>query len=622
MQSRCVLVDKNEGKSTAENPLDTKASARIGVPGYADPDVLGIRKDSPTACREAINVLLAISASKGRDKWALLTADLQAAFLNGEFQDKDRVLYCWPPKNGPALPGVQSGSLLPILKGVFGLNDAPRKWCEKIPKVLVEIGFRKQGVCLGLSTLQSPAGILSGVICLHVDDMLGIGDELFDSKLNELDKLVRFGSMKRQKFDHCGRQHEKHAYGEITISMKAYIQNLRKADRTLERTKQLDDELSASESHEFRGINGCLQWATKELLYPFQFVVKVLQRRQGKARVRDLLKANEVIDEIKQHEDFTLTLRVLDLTSCGLIEVSDASLGGVDRFGYPTDQDSKTVKIHSQAGVGIFIGEKRLVSLGARGKFNVLGCDSRTITRVCRPSMAAETRGLGLQVDTMQFYADWLNEILGESAPSSKNLHLKQNAIEWPKMIVTDARDVYDKLSTEKGRLPQQKALTLDIATFREWLVNSSALIRWSADENMIMNGLTQDHKESRQHWTRVLQNGEWSVQRDDTLVREKLASQSKRTRSTKPEQTSTNVHSEELHDESCIVENWTTSRRLNRSESLNRTSMCQCPRFWKRSSTLRQLSTFPSCTSNSSLLLIVVFFFLLWYGALHTVFF
>ena len=71
MQSRFVLVDKNEGKSTAENPLDTKASARIVIPGYADPDVLHIRRGSPTARREAINFLLAISASKGREKWAL-----------------------------------------------------------------------------------------------------------------------------------------------------------------------------------------------------------------------------------------------------------------------------------------------------------------------------------------------------------------------------------------------------------------------------------------------------------------------------------------------------------------------------------------------------------------------
>ena len=271
--------------------------------------------------------------------------------------------------------------------------------------------------------------------------------------------------------------------------MKAYVQNLKKASLTLQRAKHLDEELSATESHEFQGINGCLQWVTKEFLYPFQFVVKVLQRRQGQARMRDLLKANEVIDEIKQYEDFTLTFRVLDLTSCGLIGVSDASLGCVDRFGYPTDQDCKTVKVYSQAGVVIFIGEKPLVPRGARGKFNVLECDSRTITRVFRSSMAAETRGLGLQVDSMHFYGDLLNEVLGASAPFSKRVHLKQSALDWPKMIVTDARDVYDKLSTEKGGLQQQKALTLEIATIREWLVNSDAQIRWTADDNMIMNG-------------------------------------------------------------------------------------------------------------------------------------
>ena len=79
--------------------------------------------------------------------------------------------------------------------------------------------------------------------------MLRTGDDLFESKLEELDELVGFGSMKRHKCYHYGRQYEKHANGEITISVKVYIQNLRKADLTLERRKQLDDELSATESH-------------------------------------------------------------------------------------------------------------------------------------------------------------------------------------------------------------------------------------------------------------------------------------------------------------------------------------------------------------------------------------
>ena len=66
----------------------------------------------------------------------------------------------------------------------------------------------------------------------------------------------------------------------------------------------------------------------------------------------------------------------------------------------------------SSGGMGIFIGEKPVASLGARRTFNGLECDSRTSTRVCRSSMAAETRGLGVQVDSVQFYAELLGEIL------------------------------------------------------------------------------------------------------------------------------------------------------------------------------------------------------------------
>ena len=54
-------------------------------------------------------------------------------------------------------------------------------------------------MCLGLFTLHSPAGVLGGVICPHVDDMLGTRDDLFESRLKELDKLIGFGWMERKK---------------------------------------------------------------------------------------------------------------------------------------------------------------------------------------------------------------------------------------------------------------------------------------------------------------------------------------------------------------------------------------------------------------------------------------
>ena len=59
---------------------------------------------------------------------------------------------------------------------------------------------------------------------------------------------------------------------------------------------------------------------------------------------------------------------------------------------------------------------------------------------------------LGLRVDSMQFHADLLTEILGESAPPSKNLHLKHNAIEWPKMIVDVGRPGMSTISLDREK--------------------------------------------------------------------------------------------------------------------------------------------------------------------------
>ena len=129
-------------------------------------------------------------------------------------------------------------------------------------------------------------------------------------------------------------------------------------------------------------------------------------------------------------------------------------------------------------------------------------------------------------MDSMQFYGDLLTEILGESAPASKNLHFEAKR---DRVVQDDggARDVHDKVSTETYGLPKQNSLALEIATIREWLVNSGAQIRWTADENIIINGPTKDHQESRQRLARLLQEGEWSAQRDATLVLEKKKSES-----------------------------------------------------------------------------------------------
>ena len=121
------------------------------------------------------------------------------------------------------------------------------------------------------------------------------------------------------------------------------------------------------------------------------------------------------------------------------------------------------------------------------------------------------------------------------SASSSKTLHVRQNAIKWPNKIVTDARDVYGKVLTEKGGLTQQKGPDTGNRHDRRMVGHSGAEIRWTADEKMIMNGLTKDHTESRKHLARIMQEGEWSIQQDTAFIRGEPRSGPKRVRKTDP---------------------------------------------------------------------------------------
>ena len=80
---------------------------------------------------------------------------------------------------------------------------------EKASALLVELGFVKHKMCLGMFMLYGSDGKLAGLICMHVDDFLGTGDSFFEQKIEQLNSRVGFGSVRRGSFEHCGRQYKK-----------------------------------------------------------------------------------------------------------------------------------------------------------------------------------------------------------------------------------------------------------------------------------------------------------------------------------------------------------------------------------------------------------------------------
>ena len=118
MKMRWVLSIKESGK----------CKARIVIQGYTDPQLGQIDVASPTLSKRARHVFLTMCAHYG---FRAQKADVSAAFLQGDWLPENRRLKVKPvPELAEAL-GLEVGELVELLKGAYGLGDAPKLWFLK-----------------------------------------------------------------------------------------------------------------------------------------------------------------------------------------------------------------------------------------------------------------------------------------------------------------------------------------------------------------------------------------------------------------------------------------------------------------------------------------------------------
>ena len=106
----------------------------------------------PTASALAISTRTAAAVSLG---WQGQTFDVATAFLSGE--KTERQVYIRAPHEGlPATAGTDSISplrIMEVLKGAYGLAEAPRLWYLRARKLLEQAGFKELAVAREFSGL-------------------------------------------------------------------------------------------------------------------------------------------------------------------------------------------------------------------------------------------------------------------------------------------------------------------------------------------------------------------------------------------------------------------------------------------------------------------------------------
>ena len=205
----------------------------------------------------------------------------------------------------------------------------------------------------------------------------------------------------------------------------------------------------------------------------------------------------------------------MDLDGAGIMVVTDAALGNVKADGSLGHDSSPMEKVHSQASYFVLLADKKLMA-GDEGQFAILDGRSHRLQRVCRSTFGSELLGTEEAFDVGQYCRGiW-------ACVKGRDLRQRQvdNSLNSVGLAgVTDAKDVYDKGSSDTATYGSQKALAFTVAWIRDVLRRPQTCLKWTSTENMFADAGTKEMDQS--HLQRILMSGRWSVKYRPAFVKQ-----------------------------------------------------------------------------------------------------
>ena len=107
--------------------------ARLVVRGFEESQFSKAEKESPVVSRELIKLFLSVLSGM---RWRPYSMDVKTAFLQGN--SLERPLFVAPPKEAQCPENV----IWQLLKPVYGLQDASKKWFLRVKDELESLGFK------------------------------------------------------------------------------------------------------------------------------------------------------------------------------------------------------------------------------------------------------------------------------------------------------------------------------------------------------------------------------------------------------------------------------------------------------------------------------------------------
>ena len=510
-----------------------RAKARLITQGFRDPDALQgkIKTDAPTLTKVSRNMILAISATLG---WAMFSADISTAFLQGREHSKERTLWIRLPQDALSILGIKDrGTLMRLKKPMYGLVDAPRSWYLEARDRVLNLGARQHPLdsclflvygpgCNQMLSSAEPTQKLLGIFGIHVDDVLGCADldssdwQSFKKKLREAFSFREWHeSPHTHSFDYCGVNIHCHDPHHLELSQSGYYTKVKPIHFE---SSEEERTVSEKERHQLRALVGALQWPATQSAPHLQAMISNLAGSITRATTSTLAECNKALRFAKHHSDVKLEYQFLGpINELTFLVYCDAAF-------------ASRADLSSQGGY-LLLMVHHTVASGEEGSYMVVDWRSWKLPRVCRSSLAAESQAASEACDVLLFTCLFYKLIF---LPDLNLEAIESSRLSHQPVIVTDAKALYDLLIKQELQAggASDKRTAIEVLVSQDKLSCCGGIVRWVSSELQFADGLTKSSaaqllaQRLRCHATRIKPDYEFVASKKKTPEQRKKASE------------------------------------------------------------------------------------------------
>lgn len=325
------------------------------VQGHHDPDLVDLRRRSPTPRTSSINTFQQFAACLKRN---VGIADASTAFMQTSIeisqQDRPKVaLYSELPPGGiPLADGtwVQEGSILQLHVAVHGLANAPAAWRQTLKRALEGLMYRSSLYKPCIYCLMQTEGPV-GHVLLDVDDIAKQGNEVHDANMNTLRQIFKFGkcvNIYGSESDYCGRTIAQ--FTDYSFKIHQFIQErLKPIPIARGRAGNKEAPTTDAEKSMLRAALGSTNWVQRGSRLDAAGESSNLMSRLNKSTVQDLCDCNVMIKRFQEDPHRGIVLPAVPLKDVKWACVQDVSCKNIEEG-------------HSQAGFIAGVTDDRLWS--------------------------------------------------------------------------------------------------------------------------------------------------------------------------------------------------------------------------------------------------------------------